>query len=166
MISLVQFGQFSSSFSNISSHLRYTREIPAWVSNWGPSGFPVIVVRWIRCHLHLLWSECEDKTLHGTQISWTPLFCIFFCVCVCGWQKPKDLQCEPMTDDAITRGGIRRLGSPLYIHGSLACWGKVYWKASLFNVILFSVFLIRSCFVKYLFDSIYWELLKWKTIIR
>ena len=32
--------------------------------------------------------------------------------------KPEDPQFEPMAEDAITWGGIRGLGSPLYICGS------------------------------------------------
>ena len=39
---------------------------------------------------------------------------LFLCVCQ---QKPKDLHLSPMADDAIKRGGIRGLGSPLDICG-------------------------------------------------
>ena len=43
----------------------------------------------------------------------THLFCI--CSCICGWQKKKNTQFEPMGDKAFTGGDIRELGSPLYI---------------------------------------------------
>ena len=42
--------------------------------------------------------------------------CICF-ACVVG-KKPKTPNLSPMADDAITRGGIRGLGSPLYICGA------------------------------------------------
>ena len=45
-----------------------------------------------------------------------------FVLCVCGWQNSEDPgpQFEPMADDAITQGGIRGLGSPLYICAHVA----------------------------------------------
>ena len=51
--------------------------------------------------------------LHGAWRSWTHLLCI--CFCMCCQQKPKTPNLSPMADDAITWGGIRGLGSPLYI---------------------------------------------------
>ena len=67
------------------------------------------------CHLHLLRSEHEDQHMLNatrcTKRSWTHLF-----LCALG-KNPNNPNLCPVAVDAITRGGIRGLGSPLYICG-------------------------------------------------
>ena len=50
------------------------------------------------------------------------MFCV--CFCVCDRQKPEDPKLSPMTDEAITWGGIGSLVSALYICGVN---GKLDW---------------------------------------
>ena len=110
---------------------RYTREIPEpapFLSQHGAQigglrVFSVIKITMIRqvciCHLHLLWSEREDKTHikcrtareDGGRISFAFLF-----ACVVS-RNPKTPNFSPMADDTITLGGrpIQGLGFPLYI---------------------------------------------------
>ena len=91
--------------------------IPAWGSNWGSLGFSHnqnnrglsgVYVTCIYCGLSV-------KMLHGAQRLWTHLYCVCFCVHVGKNQKTPNL--SPMADDAITRGDIGGLGSPVYICG-------------------------------------------------
>ena len=61
------------------------------------------------------------ETPHGTWRLWTHFVCV--CFCVCGWQKPEHPNWSSVADDAITRGSIGALGSPLYICGN----GSTRW---------------------------------------
>ena len=95
--------------------------IPAWGSNWGSLGFPVIKITAVHqvftspaSTAVWAWTWNTHKTPHGAQRSWTRWFCVF--VSVVG-KNPKTLNLSPVADNAITRGGIQDLGSPLYICG-------------------------------------------------
>ena len=94
--------------------------IPAWGSNWGSLSFSCnqnnsdsssAYVSCIYCSLEINM----PKMLNGAWRSLMHLFCI--CFCTFGQQKPEDPNLSQMADDAITRGGIRGLGSPSYICG-------------------------------------------------
>ena len=112
---------------------RYTQEIPEpapflslhGAKIGGLQVFPVIkkkTKRWfVRCicHLHLLRSEREDK--HALKVRMACENCggfcfvfVFACVVV---KNPRTPNLSPMADNAITRGSIRGLGSPLYVCG-------------------------------------------------
>ena len=105
---------------------RYTREIPepAPFLSWhgtqigGIRVFPTIKTTAI-CQVRMYCSRsvkintCEMP--HGVQRSWTRF--VWVCFHVCGLHKPEDSSLSPMADNAITRGGIWGLGSPLYICG-------------------------------------------------
>ena len=84
---------------------------------WGLWIFPVIeitVVRRVRmsptssCSLNMKINT--SKTLHGVRRSWTHLFLRVGK----NWKTPNLI---PLADDAVTWGGIRGLGSPVYICG-------------------------------------------------
>ena len=59
--------------------------------------------------------------------------CFAFVLRKCGWQKSKYPQFEPMADDAITQGGIRGLGSPLYICGCYLSQNGALWEGVKFD---------------------------------
>ena len=63
--------------------------------------------------VHLLQSECEDKTHVKPHMACKDCGRIgFACFCMHSRQRP---QFEPMTDDTITQGGIGGLKSCIYI---------------------------------------------------
>ena len=108
----------STDIDQISQNLRHFDSRMG--SNWGHSGFSRnqnnrgssrAYITCIYCGLSVKMNT--RKTLHGAWRSWMHLLCV--CFCVCGRQKPE------YPDDAITLGGIRVLGSPLYICGSIRC---------------------------------------------
>ena len=95
--------------------------IPAWGSNWGSLGFSRNqnnrgswggYVTCIYCSLSVKINP-QNIARHAKIVNIFVL-CLILCVCVVG-KNPKTPNLSPMTDDVITRGGIRGLGSPLYI---------------------------------------------------
>ena len=98
---------------------RSTREIPehtSFLSRHGAQigGLQIFLVSKIfvvrpcnYCGLSMQINTC--KTPHRTRRSWT---CLFLRIWLA---KPKTPNLSPMADDTITQGGIRGLGSPLYI---------------------------------------------------
>ena len=94
--------------------------ILAWGSKWGSSGFSRnqnnrgssgAYGTCIYCSLIVKIST--HKTPHSAQRSWTHLFVFFLRVWSAKTQSTPNL--SPMADDAITRGSIGGLGSPMYI---------------------------------------------------
>ena len=67
----------------------------------------------IYCGLSVKINTCKCRTAFKDRGN----ICIAYVFGVCGRQNPKTPHLSPMADDAITRGGIGGLGSPVYIYG-------------------------------------------------
>ena len=84
--------------------------IPAWGSNWGSSGF---------------FFNQNNCGLSGAYV--TGIYCslgtfvLRLFLHVWSAKNPKTPTLSPMADDAITRGSIRGLGSPVYIYMVILC---------------------------------------------
>ena len=113
---------------------RYTREIPEPAPSLYRHGaqigglrvFPVIKITMVH-QVHMspastaVWAWTCVKLRTASKDSGCICFTFAFAWVVGKNMKTSNL--SPMADDTITRGGIRGLGSPLYICGVLSCLG-------------------------------------------
>ena len=91
------------------------RVVYAECMNHGYSG---LYVTCIYCDLSVKIHTCKRCTVREDR---GRICFAFVFACVVG-KNPKTPNLSPMADNAITRGGIQCLGSPLYIYGNATAY--------------------------------------------